>query len=266
MAITRLDTSDLDRLSELQPPNWRDIRPSFEKYLASPHCHPFKFSTGKTIIGVGASILFGNTGWMAHIIVRKRDRRKGVGSALVSHLVSALRQRKCQTISLVASEEGRHLYQRHGFENQMTYVVFARGAVARNCDLPNHVRQARPMDLGAMRSLDQETSGENRSRLFPDLLCDTWLFENADGIVGFFAPYIGEGVVLARTTDAGLALLEVKKRYGSLGALPIVNDEGRQWYEENGYVRLRVAHRMHLGPSFSWRPEQIFARVGGHVG
>ena len=65
---------DLDEIRSLQPEGWPDIVTEFTYYIRKDFCHPLKVTLDERIIGVGASIQFENTCWLAHIIVDKDFR------------------------------------------------------------------------------------------------------------------------------------------------------------------------------------------------
>lgn len=76
MQFETVTYNDLDEIRNLQPDDWSDIVPDFEFYINSAFCNPIKTKIKDKIVGVGASIVFENTSWLAHIIVDSNFRKK----------------------------------------------------------------------------------------------------------------------------------------------------------------------------------------------
>ena len=72
--IEVLDQNDLNKITTLQPEDWKDIINPFSFYIQNPYCYPVKFIHKKNIVGLGCGIVNGNTSWLAHIIVDKKIR------------------------------------------------------------------------------------------------------------------------------------------------------------------------------------------------
>ena len=77
MQFEKITYNDLDELKKFQPNGWTDIVTEFDFYLNSEFCNPIKTLINKKIVGIGASINFKKTSWIAHIIVDKEFRRRG---------------------------------------------------------------------------------------------------------------------------------------------------------------------------------------------
>lgn len=107
---------DLIEIRELQPEGWPDIVPEFEFYIRKGFCHPLKAIDKGSIVGAGASILFSRTAWLAHIIVRKEHRKRGIGYKITQKLLNDQRVRSTGTVLLIATEPGRPVYEKAGFQ------------------------------------------------------------------------------------------------------------------------------------------------------
>ena len=80
MKFAEVKYDDLNEIRKLQPEGWPDIVTDFEYYLDSAFCNPIKTVLGGKIVGVGVTIIFGESAWIAHIIVDKEFRKRGIGS------------------------------------------------------------------------------------------------------------------------------------------------------------------------------------------
>jgi GNAT superfamily N-acetyltransferase len=271
--ILPFTVSDVPALAPLQPAGWRDLAVPFRAYLSWPFCTPVKAVSAGQVIGVGAAILFSRTGWLGHVIVSPRHRRRGVGSAITAHLVDNLLQAGCETISLVATDEGCPVYLRAGFEVQETYVLFRppkRRVAERPGEPPACLEPATERDMRGILDIDAEVSGEARAALFggPALPAGRRLFVCRDGsrLTGFADLDLGDGLVLALTESAGRALLALRIASAERLGMPVSNKVSRETASRAGFRRSRSATRMVLGRPFSWRPECIYNRIGGNLG
>ena len=79
--------------------------------------------------------------------------------------------------------------------------------------------------------------------------------------------FIKEGKIIARSTEAGLALLNFKHSTSSRkSVLPIENTAGKDYLLSQGFQIINRAPRMILGPKIPWKPKLIFSRAGGFYG
>ena len=83
---------DLEEIGDLQPDGWPDIINEFEFYITCDFCNPIKATIGNRIVGVGTSIIFENSAWLAHIIVDSDSRNKGLGFQIVERLLNDLKE------------------------------------------------------------------------------------------------------------------------------------------------------------------------------
>ncbi|HNX13791.1 MAG TPA: GNAT family N-acetyltransferase [Oscillospiraceae bacterium] len=65
----------------------------------------------------------GKTAYIGSIFVRPEYRRQGIASELLTRLVWEAKKRDCQRIMLHASDEGRPLYKKFGFEASPTAMA-----------------------------------------------------------------------------------------------------------------------------------------------
>ena len=80
----------MSEIKNLQPEGWSDIIPDFEYYIKSPFCNPIKTKINNKFIGIGTSIIFDKTSWLAQIIVDSNFRRRGIGQQIVQELLKNL--------------------------------------------------------------------------------------------------------------------------------------------------------------------------------
>ena len=102
--------------------------------------------------------------------------------------------------------------------------------------------------------------------LLNDYLLNTILYVENDKLLGFYVPDLKEGFIFADTTEAGLALMQLKYAMIDKAVLPSENTVGVEFLKKNGFVERRTMTRMILGDGIPWQPEKIFSRIGGNLG
>ena len=266
MKLKSMSEKDIENFRHLQPAGWPDIAPEFEYYVKMPFCCPVKVVFKQRIIGIGAGISLGDTAWLAHIIVDKSFRRRGIGSFIVDQLLHHLTDTGCQTVSLIATELGYPVYKRAGFLAQTEYVFFTRKAPCQSIRLSTNIVPLTAEDVEEVFFLDKEVSGEERKRLLGAALNDGYTYKKNGKVLGYYLPEAGEGPIVAADGEAGTALMHLKYAATPKGVLPADNREGMAFFKENGFVEVMRAVRMFRGEGFSWQPQNIFSRIGGNLG
>lgn len=77
------------------------------------------------LCGTVAATCYGRTvGWVGMLLVHPDYRRRGIGSALMSHCVAYLRGQGVGFIKIDATPQGRNVYLRLGFEDERPVQVF----------------------------------------------------------------------------------------------------------------------------------------------
>jgi GNAT superfamily N-acetyltransferase len=266
MTIEPFTRNDLPGLNELRPPDWHDITPSFEFYLSRTFCFPIKSVTSGRIVGIGAAILFQSTGWLAHIIVHPEYRGCGIGGEIVSSLLKLMQNRGCQTMSLIATDLGYPVYKRSGFLDDGEYLFYKRDQKAPAMPVNEKIIGYEPQFERSALDLDAEISGENRSAVILEKLAGSFLCILDGEVAGCYLPGLGEGLIIARRREAGLALLKVKVAGSSRVVLPAQNESAVALLAQNGFHETLRCKRMVHGARLAWKPEGLFSRIAGNLG
>lgn len=265
MTIESVIAGDLDEISSLRPEGWPDIRPWFEFYLSSSACHSFKVVEGGHILGTGTVIVFGASAWFAHVIVREECRGRGLGSLMVSHLLSYCSSSAISTVSLIATEMGFPVYKKAGFRTVSEYRIFTRReTLALPGDLP--VSRFDGQFRGGLLALDFRAAGEDRSSVLERYLSDAYICAAGNTCRGFYLPSLGEGLIIADDEEAGLALMKLKYSSQCRAALPSENISGMRFLEQNGFELSGQGTRMICGQDVGWKPKMIYSRIAGNMG
>jgi GNAT superfamily N-acetyltransferase len=241
------------------------------------------------LVGVAAGAHFGASGWVGGVAVAPERRRAGLGGALTEAVVAFLRERRAATVLLLATELGRGVYQRLGFEAEAEYVTLTApppaggvppgplappdagpggapaGAGGGGAAVPagGGVRGGRAGDRAAVLALDRAATGEDRGHLLGALWPAGGLVAGDREPRGYHLanPWRGGGATVAADPEAGLALLDAARRAaaGELAvSLPAGNRAAVAALEAAGFQERARTTRMRLGPPLPWRPEQVF--------
>jgi predicted N-acetyltransferase YhbS len=204
---------------------------------------------------------FGATGWIGALGVVPEARGRGIGRALADAACERLRERGCDTVLLFATDMGRPLYERMGFEAEGGTSAW-RGSAGRAASVAA-LRPVRDDDRPAVRQLDRRATGEQRDAVLDTLVPLSGVIAERDGAPAGWAltsPW-GAGVgICADGEDAGVALMAAAAA-GPEPATLVVPDANRvavAALSRGGFQAAPVGRRMRLGPPGDWRPEHQF--------
>lgn len=257
--------------------HWGDRRLHFTFVAGHTACRPFVAEADGAVVGTGVATLNGPVGWIGTIWVDPDWRRRGVGLALTEATVEAAQAAGCRTLVLVATEGGRPMYERLGFEAQTSYrIVEAPGLGPRADHGPDaRIRPFRPADLQAMAALDARATGEDRAQLLAAFADEdsTRCLEHDDGSLGGFivrAPW-GGGATIAPGLDDARAILHARRiaagpeRHVRAGLLA-ENEAGLAALAEDGWTDAWTAPRLVRGDPLDWQPEAIWGQFNHAMG
>jgi predicted N-acetyltransferase YhbS len=227
----------------------------------SPHGDVLVAERNGRPVGGVCCASFGATGWIGALGVLPEARRRGVGQALADAACDRLRTRGAETVLLFATDMGRPLYDRMGFEAEGGATAWRGTAGVARAGIT--LRSLREADRPAIRAIDAEATGERRLAVLDELRpLQGLLAERESRPVGFAAtsPW-GAGVAIcARLPEAGVALMAAAA--GGPGASTLVVPDGnpaaarslRHWR----FTAAAAGERMRLGPAVAWRPDMQF--------
>jgi GNAT superfamily N-acetyltransferase len=176
MQYDNLTYEDIEFIKDLQPDGWNDITDAFNSYIAYEFCNPVKVVTGNRIVGVGASIMFENTGWLAHIIVHRDYRNKGIGFQITKGLLNHLSDKSIHTVLLIATELGEPVYKKAGFRIISDYIYLKRDQPWKDNSFSKNIVTYRQDYYAEIIKLDKSISGENRESLIKKYLGNSVMY------------------------------------------------------------------------------------------
>lgn len=278
-----MTAEDVGQVSDMiERADWGARRSWFEFAVQHPACQPIVAERDGEPVGTGVGTVNGPVGWVGTIFVAPELRGQGLGRALTQAVIDRLEYGGCRTLVLVATQEGRRLYERMGFELLMhERVLEAPGlpaAPASGTSSPSNpwrVRAFEPGDLDAIATLDRTATGEDRRHALvrfaaPD---SARAAVGPDGAVGGFvirAPW-GGGATIAPTPEAAIAILEARRRASGpegmvrAGVLE-TNAAGLEAMARAGFVDSWSAPRMIRGEPLDWRPNWIWGQFNHAMG
>jgi N-acetylglutamate synthase-like GNAT family acetyltransferase len=267
MQLEKLTCANIENIRHLQPNGWPDITKAFTFYTANEFCNPIKVSVAGKIIGIGCSISFEKTAWLAHIIVSDDYRNQGVGSAIVDELLNNSKTKGIETVLLVATELGEPVYTKAGFSKVSEYRYFRKEKMLPKNVISDKIQPYKKEFHKDIIQLDRCISGENREKLLEIYLGKSFVFIDNNVVCGYFMPDLGEGPVLACTIEAGIELMRFRYSDFERATIPEENKTGIEFLHRIGFVETETkGTRMILGKEVQWKPEMIYSRIGGNFG
>jgi len=266
MTLELLIFDDFGEIQNLQPKDWDDIIPDIEFYIKSTFCHPIKAKIDNKIAGIGTLIIFGNTSWIAHIIVDSNYRNKGIGSRIVNELLRKIKEDSIETCSLIATDLGKPVYLKAGFRIETEYTFLKREAQWIECPVSKNVIRFEEKYRTEIYELDRVISGENREMLLKDYLDSSSLYIENENVVGYYLPDLKEGLIFADTNEAGLELMKLKYSTVDKAVIPNENIRGLEFLKQKGFIETSKGTGMFFGKDLNWNPSKMYSRIGGNFG
>jgi GNAT superfamily N-acetyltransferase len=277
MSIRTMSAADVEPAAEaIRRGGWGERGPFFAFAVTHPECDPIVAEVNGEIVGTGAGTASGRVGWVGTIFVSPAHRGRGVGRALTAEVIARLEARGCRTLVLVATEQGRPIYERLGFEVQGWYHTLENGGLPADAPRDPAVHAIARADLPALTTLDRMATGEDRAHLIVAFVRDDagWVVRDPDdGRVRAFllrAPWGGGATIAPDPADA-LRLLDHRRAVGGpdhrvRAGLLAENEAGIALLSRRGWTEAWSAVRMARGDPLDWRPEAIWGQFNHAVG
>jgi GNAT superfamily N-acetyltransferase len=122
--------------------------------------------------GVVGATNYGPFTYLGMMTVRKELQRKGIGQAMLQHMLNWTESEGISFLRLDASDAGFPLYLRFGFEVLDQALMFQPADYMPASNFPQQVRPLEFQDIQALADFDSPIFGANRAGLFQALLTD----------------------------------------------------------------------------------------------
>jgi predicted N-acetyltransferase YhbS len=205
--------------------------------------------TDGVMLGTGAYLGFGRTGWIGGVAVDASARGSGLGTALTEAALDALGPH--ETVFLLASDAGRPIYERMGFVGEGSYRVFMSPDDAAPV---GSFRALTAADRDDVLALDARVTGESRALAIDAAMAGG--VASASGVA--LKPPWGARPILARDPGEGAALLAAVIEPGLRLAVPEANVAAVDALVGLGSVERAGVLRMRRGPAVAWRPTELW--------
>ena len=254
--------------------NWGDRRLNLEFVTRHAETHPFVAEADGRIVGTGVLSVNGSVGWIGTIWVEPAWRRQGVGMALTEATVDGAEAAGCRTLLLVATDAGRPLYEKIGFEVQTWYRILEAPGLG-DAPVDPRIRPYEAADLPAMAELSAAATGEDRMHLlaaFASPETATCLVADDGTMRGFVvrAPWGGGSTIAPRLEDAE-AILHARRvgrgpDHRIRAGLLAENRAGLERLLATGWTESWSAPRLIRGDPLRWQPGAIWGQFNHAVG
>ncbi|GLU52698.1 hypothetical protein Dfri01_21590 [Dyadobacter frigoris] len=247
MEIKTLNHNDVSLLVSLQPDGWQDITLNFNFYTKVPFCFPIKVIIEGEIVGVGAAIIHSDVAWLGHIIVHPAYRSNGIGNRITQALITISMNNKCETIYLIATELGAPVYQKLGFITETEYLFFKDIIIAPALAISTNIEPYQKRFKRQIAIIDKLNSGEDRMFHLENYLKQGHRYCKNNTTEGYYMPTFGDGLIIANTISAGIALLNLHLSTNDKVTFPKENQGAMDFLYGKGYKEARTARRMRFG-------------------
>ncbi len=226
--------------------------------------------------GTACTCVFGAVAWVAMVLVDEQLRGRGIGTALMRHVLDYLHKLGVRRIRLDATPLGRPLYEKLGFEAEYALTRFE-GTMPPASPAPG-VESLRESDLADICRLDQRVTGTDRARflrrLFDEGRDRMRLVRRAGQVRGFLAARPGArawylGPCLGDQASARLLFADARFRYAGERVyvdVPELNPAGAGLVRELGLVPERRLVRMRLGAPIGEKHNEFWSSSGPEKG
>jgi len=273
-AIRRLGPADLRRCMALAGDRgWSPEKPKWSMMLAASEVFGIDAPRGRGLAGAVVLTRWGaDLAAVGMMLVATRYGRRGLGQALMEHLLRAAGE--SSTVTLFATDMGRPLYAKLGFEPVRDNVSYA-GRLAAPPMPSDGIRVAAKADLPAILAVDRAAFGADRERILarlPGFADHIAVLDSGNGIEGYAAAWRNHvtstviGPLVAPDGAAAKRLVSYLADRARTSVIRLDLDPGRPelpgWAQEHGLApvaRTLVMAHGKLVPRGT--PERLFAPI-----
>lgn len=255
--IRPLTTNDLLAAAHLTAGDARTMLAHLRWQLHTPYANALVVQNGEDLVGLACSMEHRTSARIGHVFIHPAHRLKGLGSALVHHLIDQCEANGCATQSTQVPDADLGFWQGQGFQPQGRYVRYSGGL---HIDAGrDEVLLLEPHHTLALLHLDQRATGEDRRTLLLEHRFVAHAYVAQGHLHGGMLPLLGHGLVLADSAAVGLELQRWLLPHQAHIVVPEANAAACAHLHERTYRPEAAGVRMVRGAHLPFRPELIYA-------
>lgn len=281
MKIRCMNVADVPFGMKLASQNrWNQVEGDWLRQLALQPDGCFVAEVNQTPVGTACACVFDAVAWISLVLVDVEQRGRGIGSALLRHVIAYLDDLSISSIRLDATPLGEPLYAKFGFTGEFTLARFE-GILRAPEQEHEETSAVLPIARAALVEvcrLDEAATGTRRDKLLRHLhdgdaasmrICvvDGQLGGYSAARAGAHAWHIGP---IVGTPDAGRRLLiDAATRYAGRHVyldVPMENRDAVGMAQALGLVEQRRFLRMGRGPRVMENVALLWAGFGPEKG
>lgn len=239
---------------------WNMTNQDFEFAAALEPDGLFLLVEGSKRLGIATCVSYGKIGWFGNLIVKEGNRKKGAGTALVTHAIEYLHTKGVKTIGLYAYPHLVGFYNNLGFKTDDDFsVLFTEnmGLVA-----TENLTKVGVQDLPKISKFDTNYFGGSRKRLLESIILEennaSYCASENGKIMGYVAATVYPqlawvGPLICKPTKAEVEFSLLKTVLAKLSGkrvytvVPKKNAELIDFFMGAGFMETFFVTRMFLG-------------------
>lgn len=185
------DVSSAKELSDAA--GWNQIETDWQRIISVQPDGCLGAWIGSRLVGTTTFVTYGSTlAWVGMVLVDPACRGRGIGTRLFKAAIDALRKRQIPIVGLDATDLGRPLYEKEGF-NEVASIERWTGSLQQSAADRGRTEQVQSRHADAIVRFDRRLAGVDRGLLIRQLIS-----EEGEGVVARGGDGTLQGYVLVR--------------------------------------------------------------------
>ncbi len=256
LEIRRLSAEDLQAADELRSAEgWNQTKADWLQLVAYEPQGCFAAWWDQSLVGTVTTTRYGSElAWIGMMLVRHEYRGRGIGSALMRRALEFLQEARVGCIQLDATDDGKPVYQKLGFQEQWSFQRWSRDALPQ-ANLDSKSSHPAPPEFQwhpSLAELDRAAFGANRHDWLQRVATNSVIVGSDEGFAmrrkGSKATYLGPATAANPTVARQLLGTLLCSVNGSvIWDVPGLNPEAQALASSLGFKPTRVLTRMAIG-------------------